>query len=203
MIKRASVVAILAMFAATVNAETWKIDEAHSSVGFKVSHLVVSKTKGTFNDFSGTVDWDGKDITTAKADIKINTASIDTDDQKRDEHLKSSDFFAADSFPTMTFVSTKVTKLTDNQYQLAGDLTIREVTRPVILDVEYSGLIQDPWGNTRAGFTAEGKIDRQEFGIKWSKALDGGGLVVGNDVDIAIEVELVKQKPAAEEAAKK
>ena len=187
-----SFVALLLMLTVSAGAAEWNIDAAHSSVGFSVRHLVVSKTTGNFKDFSGTVNFDAKKMAEGSAEWTIKVASIDTDDAKRDDHLRSADFFDAEKFPTMTFKSKKVVPGKENNFKLIGDLTIKGVTKEVTFDVEFNGVVNDPWGGTRAGFSAVSKIDRQEFGMTWNKALDAGGVVVGNEVKIMIEVELIK-----------
>ena len=182
----------------SVFADEWTIDKTHSSVSFKVRHMVVSKVKGGFDDFSGTVQFDGSNLTTGSVEMTIDVASIDTDDAGRDKHLVSADFFDAATFPKITFKSKKVIADGDN-YKIVGDMTMKDVTKEVTFDVEFSGTVDDPWGNTRAGFSASTTIDRQEFNVSFSKTLDNGGLVVGNDVEIELELEIVKAKPEGEE----
>ncbi|MDH4157011.1 MAG: YceI family protein [candidate division Zixibacteria bacterium] len=184
-------VLLLAM-AATSQAEQWTLDKAHSSISFSVRHLVVSKTRGHFNDFNGTVDFDGKDLAKGRVEFTVQTASIDTDNQNRDDHLRSDDFFNVEKFPTMTFVSRKVEPGEGNKFKLIGDLTIRDVTKEVTFDGEFSGAVVDPWGNTKAGFSAQAMINRQDFNVKWNQALDAGGFVVGDDVNIFVELEMQK-----------
>jgi polyisoprenoid-binding protein YceI len=177
------------MLATFGQAEDWKVDKVHSWVGFEVSHLVVSKTKGRFTDFEGEVKFDGKDLTKGTVNFTVQTASINTEDEKRDAHLKSPDFFDAEKFPTMTFVSKKVVVEDDDEFKLVGDLTIRGVTKEVTFECEFRGSIDTPWGFKKAGFSAETTIDRQEFDVSWSQSLDAGGLVVGNDVELILELE--------------
>ncbi len=187
-----AVIAWVLILAATSNADNWSVDVAHSSIGFSVRHMVVAKTTGKFNDFEGTVQFDGKNIEKGSASIAAQVASIDTDDQKRDDHLRSADFFDVEKYPSMSFKSKKVVKGEGNEFQLVGDLTIKDVTKEVTFDCEFHGLVTDPMGNTRAGFSAETSIDRQDFNVKWNKTLDAGGLVVGNEVTVNLEIELVK-----------
>ena len=187
-----SFLALVLMLSVSAGAAEWNIDAPHSSVGFSVRHLVVSKTTGHFTAFSGTVSFDGQNVAGGSAEWTIQVASVDTDDQKRDDHLRGADFFDAEKFPAMTFKSTKVIPGEDGSFQLVGDLTIKGMIREVTFDCEFNGVISDPWGGTRAGFSAGAKIDRQDFGMTWNKALDTGGVVVGNTVNIMIEVELVK-----------
>lgn len=180
--------------AAGAQAATYSLDLAHSSVGFKVKHLMVSNVRGSFGEFAGSFAWvDGKpDQWSVEATIQM--ASIDTGNEKRDDHLRSADFFDVAQHPTMTFKSTAVTARDDGTYALVGDLTLRGVTRPVTLDLEFAGQITDPWGNTRVGFTATGRINRQDFGVSWSNKMDNGGLVVSDEVQIELEVEGIQQK---------
>lgn len=190
-----SIVVLLALaLSIPAQAATWQVDPVHSAVYFKVSHLVISKVKGQFGEFSGTIDFDGKNFKDASVEFTVQSASIDTDNEKRDEHLKSADFFAVDSFPTFTFVSKSVTEPNDGKFTLTGDLTLRGVTKEVTFDCEFNGTVQDPWGNTRAGFSAETTINRQDFGVDWSQTLDAGGLVVGDEVEIMLEIESVQQQ---------
>ncbi len=184
----------LAVTAAAVQAQTWSIDKAHSSLGFSVRHMVISKTTGQFSDFEGTLNFDGKNLAAGSVTVTAQMASIDTDDGKRDEHLRSADFFDVEKFPTMTFESKRVIPGEGNDFELTGDLTIKGVTKEVTFDGEFHGAMKDPWGNTRAGFSAETTINRQEFGITWNQTLDAGGLLVGNDVDINVEMEFVQQQ---------
>ncbi len=185
---------LVTIVATTGQADTWGLDKAHSSVGFSVRHLVISKTTGKFDDFTGTIVFDGKNFAAASVELTVQMASVDTDDEKRDEHLRSADFFETEKFPTMDFKSKKVTKGEGDAFTITGDLTIKGVTKEVTFDCQFHGVVNDPWGNTKAGFSAMTQINRQDFGVTWSKSLDGGGLVVGDDVDVMIEVEAVKEK---------
>lgn len=155
--------------------------------------MVISKVNGKFNTFSGKIDFDGKDFSKAAVEVMIDPRTIDTDNERRDGHLKSPDFFAADSLPEMKFKSTSITPQGDNKFQMVGDLTMRGVTKPVTLNCEFGGTVT-AMGGTKAGFSARGKVNRQDWGISWNKALDAGGLVVSNDVDIIIEVEADKKQ---------
>ncbi len=193
--KRFAIAIVLALaFTGVSKAEQWNIDGPHSSIGFSVRHMVVSKTLGKFNDFTGAIDFDGKNFDKGSVQMTVQIGSVDTDDEKRDGHLKGADFFDAEKFPTMTFKSKKVTKIGDNEFKLVGDLTIKGVTKEVTFDCEFNGVVIDPRGNTRTGFSAETKINRQDFNVKWSKKLDAGGLVVGDEVKITLEIEAVKSK---------
>lgn len=178
-----------------VLAATWNIDPEHTSVEFKVRHLMVSNVKGVFGKVSGVVNVDERDITKSKVTATIDTTSIDTGVVKRDEHLRSADFLEVAKYPTMTFVSTSVASAGAGKLKVAGDLTLHGVTRSVVLDVQGpSQEIKDPWGNSRIGATATTKINRRDFGLTWNKALETGGVVVGDEVFITIEVELIKAK---------
>jgi polyisoprenoid-binding protein YceI len=184
--------ALALLLGGAVQAATFAIDASHSSVGFKVKHMMVSKVRGTFDQFEGTIEFEeGKPEGWSVAAV-IQMASVNTADEKRDAHLINPDFFDADTYPTMTFASTGVEKDGD-EWILKGDLTLHGVTKPVELELEYNGSVDDPWGNHRAGFSAEGKIDRRDFGITWNNTLDKGGLAVGNDVTISLEVEAIRQ----------
>ncbi len=175
---------------------TWNLDTSHSEVTFAVRHMMISTVRGEFNKFSGTIDFNEADPAKSTVDVSIDAASIDTRDEKRDGHLKSGDFFDAEKFPALTFKSTRVEKVSDNAGRVYGDLTIRDVTRPVVLDVEYAGQARSPWGTTSAGFSATTRINRKDFGLTWNVALETGGVLVGEDISIAIEAELVKQPDA-------
>jgi len=175
------------------SASTWNIDPDHSQVGFKVRHLMVSNVKGTFEKYTGSVDLNDKDITKSKVTVTIETPSIATGVQKRDEHLKSADFFDVGSYPTMTFVSKKVAKAAKGALKVTGDLTLHGVTKEVVLNVEpISKESKDPWGNTRRGTAATARIDRKDFGLTWNKGLETGGVLVGDEITISLEIEMIK-----------
>ena len=177
-------------------ASSWNIDPDHSSIGFKVRHLMVSNVKGAFGKVQGSVNVDDQDITRSKVNVTIDTASIDTGVAKRDTHLRSAEFLDVAKFPTMTFVSTRVAKNGANGLKVTGNLTLHGVTRPVVLNVEGPSLeSKDPRGNIRRGASASAKIDRKDFGLTWNKALETGGVVVGDEVSIDIEVEMVQAVP--------
>lgn len=172
---------------------TWKIDPAHSEVGFKVKHLAVSNVRGNFTKFSGMVKLDEKDISKSKVEVTIDTGSVDTNNDKRDEHLRSADFFDSSKYPEMKFVSTRVMKAKGG-LKVEGNLTLHGVTKPVTLEVEGpTASVVGPYKMTRRGATARATINRQDFGLKWSKSLETGGLVVGNDIKIELEIELIKE----------
>jgi len=172
----------------------WELDPTHSEVEFKVKHLVISTVSGSFKKFDVNVETNGDDFTTAKIRFNADVNSISTNNEQRDGHLKSPDFFDAANHPQLNFEGTKLEKISNDEYKLHGNLTIRETTKPVTLNVEYGGVIQDPWGNTRVGFTIDGKINRKEYGLVWHAVTETGGLVAGDDVKIHVNVEFVKQK---------
>ncbi|MBI5484690.1 MAG: YceI family protein [Deltaproteobacteria bacterium] len=191
----ASISAIIALaLPALALASTWSIDPEHSNIGFKVRHLMVSNVKGSFDKYTATVDIDDRDITKSKVTVSIDTNSINTNVQKRDEHLRSADFFDVAKYPEMTFVSKKITKSGKDRLKVAGDLTLHGVTREVVLDVQGpSKEIKDPWGNIRKGATATTKINRKDFGLTWNKALETGGVVVGDEITITLEIEMIRK----------
>lgn len=188
--------ATLAAAALPASAQTWTVDPAHSTVGFSVRHMMISNVKGAFDRFTATVDGNPADPSTAKISATIEVASVNTREPKRDDHLRSADFFDAAKFPQMTFVSTKVEKVSATKAKVTGNLTLRGVTKPVTLDVEYTAPVKSPWGQTVIGANATGKINRQDFGVSFSKTLETGGLLVDDQVTLQLELELV-QKPAA------
>jgi polyisoprenoid-binding protein YceI len=190
----ALVTALVALSAAAAHASTWEIDPAHTSAQFAVRHLMVSTVRGNMGKTTGTVSLDDADLTQSSVEAIIDVSGLDTREPKRDTHLKSPDFFDVEKYPTMTFKSKKVEKVSDMKYKVTGDLTIKGTTKEVVLEVEGSPKpMSDPFGNTKLGGVARTKINRQDFGISWSKALDGGGLVVGDEVEITIDVELNKK----------
>jgi polyisoprenoid-binding protein YceI len=170
----------------------WVLDPSHSEVQFKVRHLV-SKLSGYFKEFNANVETEGEDFTTAKIDFSANTNSISTNNDQRDEHLRGKDFLYAEKYPKIIFKGEKLKKKEDGNYLLQGTLSIRDISKPVVLDVEYGGLDKDPWGNLRAGFIAHGKINRKDFGINFSMITEAGGILVGDDVEIECSVEFIKQ----------
>ena len=176
-------------------ASTWKIDPDHSNIGFKVRHLMVSNVRGNFEKHSGTVNIDDRDITKSKVEISIDAASINTNVAKRDAHLRSADFFDVAKYPTITFVSRKVARAGADKLRVTGDLTIHGVTREVVLDVDGpTRESKDPWGNIRRGASASTTINRKDFGLTWNKALETGGVLVGDDITITLEIEMVKEQ---------
>jgi len=184
--------ALALFFTASAQAGAYQIDQDHSQVGFQIRHLV-GKVKGHFAQFEGDITIDDKKISNSKFLAKIKTASIDTNSKKRDDHLKGTDFFDVDQFPLITFESTKISGSSKNM-MIDGNLTIRGVTKPVKLKATHNGTGTDPWGNERIGLSATGKINRKDFGMNWNKALDKGGVMLGDDVDLTIEVEGIAKK---------
>jgi len=187
-----SLVALVMLFALSINAQAWEIDKAHSQVGFTVKHMVVAKVNGKFLDFDGTVSFDEKNVAKTKVSGVVKVASISTDNEKRDNHLKSADFFDAATYPEIKFESKKVVKKVDDLV-MVGDLTIRDVTKEIELSLEITGPIKDPWGATRIGVEGRGTINRQDFGVKWNKAMDNGGVIVSNDVVLTVSAEFVQK----------
>ncbi|MGB8930164.1 MAG: YceI family protein [Anaeromyxobacteraceae bacterium] len=179
---------------------TWDIDTSHSAIHFWVRHLVISKVHGRFAKWTGRLDFDEQDPTRSSVDVRIEASSIDTQVADRDTHLKSADFLDAANHPELTFKSRRIEKSGD-AYRVTGDLTIRGTTREVVLDAEFAGLAKDPWGNQRAGFAAKTALDRRDYGLTWNAAVETGGVLVGEKVEITIELEAVKQVAAATVAA--
>jgi polyisoprenoid-binding protein YceI len=174
------------------NITTWALDIAHSEVQFKIKHLMITNVTGGFTKYDVQVNATGEDFTNANISFTADVASISTNNEQRDGHLRSADFFDAEKFPQITFQSTSFSKA-GGDYELQGNLTIKGVTKPVKLTVEYGGLGKDPWGNIKAGFTISGKINRTEWGLGWNAALEAGGVLVGEDVKIHSEIQLIKQ----------
>jgi polyisoprenoid-binding protein YceI len=172
---------------------TWESDLAHSSIGFTIAHLTVSDVPGKFNDFTVTIKSKGDNFTDAQVEVIIKTTSIFTNNERRDAHLRSADFFEVDKYPTLTFTSTAFEKTGENTYKITGNLTMHGVTKQVVLDAKFKGEIKDPWGNTRAGFNATTSLDRYDYDLKFNTALEGGGLLIGKIVDIGINLELVRK----------
>jgi polyisoprenoid-binding protein YceI len=182
------------MIPSFASASTWQIDPAHSSFEFKIRHMTVSNVKGEFNKATGVVTIDDKDMANLKVEVTIDAASVNTDHAKRDEHLRGEDFFNVGKYPTITFVSKKVTRVESNRLKVVGDLTLLGVTKEVTVDVEGpTPEVKDPAGNMRRGATGTAKINRKEFGMIWNKVLDNGGAIVGDEVNIFVDVELIKK----------
>ncbi|MDB5257811.1 MAG: hypothetical protein JWM14_2506 [Chitinophagaceae bacterium] len=166
----------------------WNLDATHSEVGFKVKHLMINNVKGQFNSFNVELQSEGDDFKAAAISFTAEVSSIDTSNEQRDQHLKSADFFDVEKYPQITFKSTRY----DGKV-LEGDLTIKDVTKAVKLDVDFGGIAKDPWGNTKAGFTITGKINRKDWGLNWNAALETGGVLVSEEVSIIAEIQLAKQ----------
>jgi polyisoprenoid-binding protein YceI len=182
----------------------WTIDNAHSSIHFSARHMMISTVRGEFHTFRGTVNFNEETPELSTVDVEIETGSLETRDAQRDGHLKSPDFFDVEKYPIATFKSTRAEKTGEDTGKLYGNLTVKETTREIVLDVEYNGQSQSPWGMTAAGFTATTKINRKDWGLNWNVALETGGVLVGEEVKLTIEAEIVKQpeaQPEAEEVA--
>lgn len=179
---------------------SWQIDSAHSLVEFSVRHMMISTVRGRFERFGGVVDFDEKDPTNAIIDIEIEAASINTNEPQRDGHLRSADFFDVENYPTMRFRSTRVEKVDGRHGRIIGDLTIKDVTKEVVLEATYAGVAKSPWGGSSVGASATTVINREDWGLTWNQTLETGGVLVGKEIKIAIELELVKQELAIAEA---
>lgn len=179
--------------AALAEPARWNLDPDHSTIEFRVTHMVVSKTTGRFTDYAGFIDMDAEAGTVKAIEATIKTVSVNTNHEKRDAHLRSADFLDVEHYPTITF-KMKSYKKTAEGYTAVGDLTLHGVTKEITLVGQYNGATKDPWGNTRAGFSGEGKLNRKDFGMVWNKTLDSGGLVVGDEVQIRLDIECIKAK---------
>ena len=171
---------------------TWNLDTTHSGIHFSVRHMVIAKVRGSFRKFSGAVSLDEQNVSASSVAVTIETGSIDTGVEQRDNHLRSPDFFDVEKFPSISFQSTKVEKTSGNGLKVTGNLTIRDVTREVVLEADSLGVGKDPWGNARAAFEAKTSVDRRDFGLTWNQALETGGVLVGEKIEISIEVQAVK-----------
>jgi polyisoprenoid-binding protein YceI len=187
--------AAICLISSSAMASNWTIDPEHSNIQFKIRHLMITDVKGTFGKVNGVIRIDEKDMSLSAVEVTIEIDSINTGVAKRDEHLKSNEFFDAARFPTMTFVSRKVTQSGKGQMKILGDLTIRGISREVVLDVEGpTNEIKDPWGNTRRGASATTKINRTDFGLTWNKSMESGGMMIDDTVFINLEIEMIKDK---------
>ena len=184
---------VVVLSSSTALAATYKIDTTHAQIEFKVKHLGISSVKGVFTEFEGTFDYDPNNVAASKTSAQIKAASIDTSNKKRDDHLRSEYFLNAEAKPEISFVSKEIKNIDGSNFTIVGDLTIRGVTKPVELETEFGGEAKDPWGNERAAFHAKTTINRKDFGIVWNKVLETGGLVVGEDVKVEIDIEGIKQ----------
>lgn len=172
---------------------TYKIDAAHSEISFKVKHLMITNVTGSFTKFDATIESEAADFSDAKISFEADTNSITTNNEQRDGHLKSADFFAADKFPKLSFQSKSITKKGEDSYTLTGDLTIRDTTKTVELNVEYGGTITDPYGQVKSGFEIKGKINRKDFGLTWAAVTEAGGIVLSDEVKLNLAVQMIKQ----------
>ena len=183
---------------ALVKETKWSIDQSHSEIAFKVRHLMIAHAKGSFKVFDASIYTNGKDFTTAEIDLWIDSSSITTGDEKRDVHLKSVDFFDVETHKQITFTSSTIGKANkDGVHELWGELTMLGITKNIKLDVEFGGIVKDPWGNEKAGFTVTGKINRSDWGLVWNAPIETGGLLVSDEVNISCEVELTNVSPSA------
>jgi polyisoprenoid-binding protein YceI len=188
----AAVVFFLA-FQSAIAQNSWDIDPSHSSAQFHVRHLMISNVRGEFGKMSGQILFDGEDFSTLEAEAEVQVASVDTREPKRDEHLRSADFFDAANYPTIAFKSKRVEGVSDKKFKLVGDLTMRGVTKEITLDVEATPIIKDMRGETRIGAQASTRLNRRDYGIKWNRTLDAGGVVVSDEVRITLDLELIRQ----------
>lgn len=170
---------------------TWNLDKAHSEIEFKVKHMMISNVKGYFHDFDVTLNGGAEDLSQAQVDVKIQTASINTKSESRDEHLKSAEFFNVEAFPTMRFKTTEIKKVDDDEFKLIGELTVKDVTKPATFRAEFGGVAKDPWGNQKVGYTIQGKLNRQDYGLTWNAALETGGVMVSDEVKFYADVQFV------------
>ena len=171
----------------------WVIDPTHSEIQFKIKHLMISTVSGQFNQIEGAAETEGDDFTSAKARFSADIDSISTNNEQRDEHLKNGDFFDAENYPQLTFETERVQKAGDDDYKINGILTMRGVSKSIVLDAEFGGITQDPWGNTRAGFELSGKINRKDFGVSFGMLTETGGIALGEEVKLVASVQFVKQ----------
>lgn len=175
---------------------SWQIDSSHSQINFTARHMMISKVRGSFEKFSGSVNFDEETPTNTTVNIEVDLSSINTRDEQRDGHLQSPDFFDVANYPTMTFVSTRVEQIDAHNGRLYGNLTIKDISKEVVLDVEYAGVAKSPWGTESAGFSASGSLNRKDWGLTWNQTLETGGVLVGDKINLEIELELVKQAQA-------
>lgn len=192
--KRLNLLFIVLMLFISMNAQNnWAFDVAHSSVNFTVSHMVISEVDGRFDKFEGSVSNSKEDFSDAKIEFTIDVASVNTGDEKRDAHLKNADFFDAEKFPKMKFISKSMKKVSGNKYKLEGSFTMHGITKDVSLDAKYGGTIKDPWGNTKAGFKITGTLNRTDWGLKYNSVMEAGGLMIGEEIEITCKIELIKK----------
>jgi len=187
-------VAILVLVSTSLFSQTtWTMDKAHTKVGFSITHMVITSVEGFFKDYDAKITSKDDDFSTAGIDFTINTNSIFTDNEKRDNHLRSDDFFNAEKYPQLIFKSKLIKKVGEDKYKLVGDFTIRDVTKEIELDVKLNGIIKDGFGNTRAGFKITGEVNRFDYNLKWSKTIETGGLIAGKEVELIINLEILRK----------
>jgi len=184
---------LMAIGSITMNAQNWNLDNSHSSVNFSITHMVVSEVQGSFKKFTTKVEATKDDFTDAKIDFTIDANSVNTDNEDRDKHLRSSDFFETEKYPEIKFVSTSIKKISGKTYELKGNITMHGVTKPAVFTLTFNGIIKDPYGFQRAGFKAKTTIKRSDFNLSWNKTLDAGGVVLSDEVNIELNVELTKK----------
>jgi polyisoprenoid-binding protein YceI len=177
----------------TMGKSNWAIDPTHSEIGFKVKHMMFTNVSGKFTQFEAAIENEDEAFATSKINFSADVNSVDTANADRDNHLRGADFFDVENFAKLTFNSTSILKVNEGEYKIIGDLTIKDVTKNITLEAEYSGLMKDPWGNTKIGLSLNGKINRKDFGLTWNAALETGGVLVGEDIKLAAEVQFVKQ----------
>ena len=194
--KKISLLIVALITSGVIFAQTtkWDFDLGHSNIQFSINHMVISEVTGNFTSFEGTVLSDKADFSDAKINFTIKVNSIDTDNEKRDQHLTGTDFFDVEKYPEITFKGKSLKKVSENKYKLTGDFTMHGVTKTIELDVKYGGTIKDPWGNTKAGFKITGTIKRYDFGLKYNSTLEAGGFMLGEEVELVCNIELTKQK---------
>jgi len=190
--KKLNIIAISLLFAIGLNGAVLKVDKSHSEVGFSIKHLMITNVNGNFSDFDADIEYDTQSKKFEKFNASVITTSINTGIEKRDDHLRSADFFEVEKYPKMTFSMTSYA-IGGDEGMLSGDLTIHGITKKVTFEVENNGMIKDPWGNTRTAFTLEAKINRKDFALNWNKALEAGGVLVGDTVKITVEIEAIVQ----------
>jgi polyisoprenoid-binding protein YceI len=176
-----------------LKSQSWKIDEVHTKIRFSARHMIISEVEGEFKKFDFKMQHEGDEISNAQIEVTIEVNSLNTGSNDRDAHLRSADFFEVEKYPQMKFKSTSFEKVNDEQYKLRGDLTIKNITKRVELDVRYGGQIKDPWGNIRAGFNVRGTVNRFDYGLKWNNLMESGGAIVGKNINIIADIEVIKE----------
>ena len=177
----------------TATKTVWTIDQAHSEIGFKVKHMMFTNVSGKFNAFEARIENEDDNFETSKISFSAEVNSVDSGNEDRDNHLRSFDFFDVENFPKLKFESTNIQKLSNDEFKITGDLTIKDVTKSIVLDADFGGLMKDPWGNTKVGLSLKGKINRKDFGLTWNAALETGGVLVGEDIKLVSEIQFLKE----------